>query len=81
MIPNGKAKTIADNLDILFVIDTTISMIAEDYDNNETRLSAVKKDCEYIIEDDNLYFKWDEPNKYIVKGNKTIYFELNGIKL
>lgn len=51
MIPNGKTKTIADNLDILFVIDTTISMIAEDYDNNETRLSAVKKDCEYIIEE------------------------------
>ena len=36
---------------------------------------------EYIIEDNDLYFKWDEPNKYIVKGNKTIYFELNGIKL
>ena len=51
MIPNGKAKTISDNLDILFVIDTTISMIAEDYNNNETRLSAVKKDCEYIIEE------------------------------
>ena len=43
--------------------------------------NLVNSNGEYIIEDNDLYFKWDEPNKYIVKGNKTIYFELNGIKL
>lgn len=49
MIPSGTSQTLASNLDVLFVIDTTISMNAEDYNGTNTRLSGVKKDCEYII--------------------------------
>jgi Ca-activated chloride channel family protein len=50
MIPTGKSENLTNNLDVLFVIDSTISMNAEDYDGNNTRLSGVKKDCEYIID-------------------------------
>ncbi len=48
-IPIDNATISTNNLDVLFVIDSTISMLAEDYNGNQTRLSAVKKDCEYII--------------------------------
>lgn len=50
MIPSNKSQSLSNNLDILFVIDNTISMNAEDYDGNNTRLSAVKQDCKFIIE-------------------------------
>lgn len=46
--PNVKIQT--NNLDVLFVIDNTISMVAEDYNGNSSRLSAVQNDCKYIIE-------------------------------
>lgn len=49
MYPSGSATVISNNLDVLFVIDNTISMVAEDYNGNNTRLSAVKNDCKYII--------------------------------
>ena len=49
MIPSNNSIILSNNLDVLFVIDNTISMNAEDYDGNKTRLSAVKKDCNYII--------------------------------
>ena len=39
------------NLDVLFVVDSTISMWAEDYDGNETRMSGVLNDTEYIIDE------------------------------
>lgn len=53
MLPTNNSDMISNNLDVLFVIDNTISMTAEDYQNNNTRLSVVKKDCNYII--DKLY--------------------------
>ncbi|MBE5932616.1 MAG: VWA domain-containing protein [Lachnospiraceae bacterium] len=40
----------AVDVDVLFVCDNTISMIAEDYNGDGKRLDAVKKDCEYIID-------------------------------
>ncbi len=49
MIPSEKSKVVANNLDVLFVIDTTLSMGAEDYNGTNTRISGVKKDCEFII--------------------------------
>ncbi len=49
MIPSNNSQTLTNNLDVLFVIDNTISMNAEDYDGTKTRLYAVKKDCQYII--------------------------------
>lgn len=51
MIPSKGAVTVTNNLDVLFVIDNTISMLAEDYQSNKPRLEGVKKDCEYIIEE------------------------------
>ena len=38
------------NLDVLFVVDTTISMWAEDYKGNRTRMECVKKDASKIME-------------------------------
>lgn len=52
MVPSKNVDVINNNLDVLIVIDSTISMIAEDYDKNTPRLSAVKADCNYIM--DNL---------------------------
>ena len=37
------------NLDVLFVVDTTISMWAEDYSGKKTRMSGVQKDVSYVI--------------------------------
>lgn len=50
MIPSGNAKVLSSNLDILFVIDNTISMVAEDHNGGLSRIEAVKKDCEYILD-------------------------------
>lgn len=51
MIPNSGAPTIARNVDILFVVDNTISMQAEDYGSeNNKRMDAVRNDCAYIME-------------------------------
>ncbi len=50
MIPTGKSATVDNNMDVLFVIDNTLSMNAEDYGNKEKRLDGVKKDCERIVE-------------------------------
>lgn len=49
MIPSEGAKVLSNNLDVLFVVDETISVIAEDYNGNNTRLSAIQNDCKYII--------------------------------
>ena len=53
MIPSTNSQIETNNLDVLFVIDNTISMNAEDYNGSNTRLSAVKKDCNYIINELN----------------------------
>ncbi|MCI8393807.1 MAG: hypothetical protein HFJ23_08835 [Clostridia bacterium] len=50
MIKTGDAKMVSSNLDVLFVIDNTISMVAEDYAGGIPRLTAVKRDTEYIID-------------------------------
>ena len=38
------------NLDVLFVVDTTISMWAVDYNGDETRMKGVMQDCQYIMD-------------------------------
>ncbi|MGN0396370.1 MAG: VWA domain-containing protein, partial [Coprococcus sp.] len=55
MVPDSNAKGKTQQLDayVLFVIDDTISMLARDYDGDTERLTAVKEDCSYII--DELY--------------------------
>lgn len=50
MFPTDNANVLTNNLDVLFVIDNTVSMYAEDYGSkNEPRMDAVKEDCFYII--------------------------------
>jgi len=49
MEPNGTEKSLSDNLDVIFVVDNTISMLAEDYIGNQTRLSGIINDCKYIV--------------------------------
>lgn len=38
--------------------------------------------CDNIpyVADNKLYFDWNDTNKYIVTGNMSIYFEINGVK-
>lgn len=50
MLPTTTSKELAYNLDVLFVIDNTISMNALDYNGTNTRLTGVKADCKYIID-------------------------------
>ena len=38
------------NLDVLFVVDTTISMWAQDYNGTAERMDGVMQDCQYIME-------------------------------
>ena len=49
MLPNGKVEKISNNLNILFVIDNSISMIAEDYQGGNTRLKGLQEDCKTIL--------------------------------
>lgn len=52
MVPTGEYNVQKQEMNeyVLFVIDDTISMLAEDYDGNETRLSGVRNDCKYIMD-------------------------------
>ena len=53
MIPDRNVKAEMKNVDVLFAIDTTISMWALDYNGTYDRMSGVLKDCRYIM--DRLY--------------------------
>lgn len=52
MIPGDKVPVQEQemNVQVLFVVDDTISMIAQDSDGGRTRLETVKEDCRYIID-------------------------------
>lgn len=52
LIPDANMTVTQDNLDayVLFVVDDTISMVAEDY-NGGSRMDAVKNDCAHIIDE------------------------------
>ncbi|MBE5866218.1 MAG: VWA domain-containing protein [Lachnospiraceae bacterium] len=50
MVPNGEVTTMKNNVNVLFVIDNTLSMLAEDYNGNGRRIDAMKADCGYIME-------------------------------
>ncbi len=53
VIPNSITTVKQESIGakVLFVIDDTISMVAEDYNGDERRLDAVKADCNYIIDE------------------------------
>ncbi len=50
MVPNGEMTTLQNDAKVLFVVDNTISMLAEDYEGNTRRIDAVHRDCAYIME-------------------------------
>ena len=52
MIPNDEMKitTYEMKANVIFVIDDTISMVANDMGEGKTRLQAVSEDCNYIID-------------------------------
>ncbi len=51
MIMSGAGSNYTSNVDVLFVVDNTISMLAEDYNINDRRIDAVKSDCKYIMKE------------------------------
>ena len=51
MFPNGREPIVTTNLDVLFVVDNTISMQAEDYNGSNKRMVGVRKDIEYIMDE------------------------------
>lgn len=51
MVRDGDVPTVMPKVDVMFVVDNTISMLAEDYGADDgRRMDAVKEDCKYIAE-------------------------------
>ena len=51
MVRDGDVPMLSPKVDVLFVVDNTISMLAEDYnDAGARRIDAVRNDCRYILE-------------------------------
>lgn len=50
MVGDAESETVMAGADVLFVVDNTISMFAEDYNGTERRMDAIRRDCEYIME-------------------------------
>ena len=51
MIPNDENMAINSDLSVLFVIDTSVSMRALDYNGNKERFEGVVNDCCYIVDE------------------------------
>jgi Ca-activated chloride channel family protein len=49
MVPSDDVMVFNNNLDVIFVVDTTLSMDALDYENG-TRMDAVRNDIAYIVD-------------------------------
>lgn len=52
-VGNGMKMKTTSNLQVLLVVDNTLSMMAKDYDGKNVRLDGVKQDCQTIIEELN----------------------------
>jgi len=50
-LPGGSAATATADLNVFFVVDTTSSMVAEDYGNSEPRLKGVRQDIMAIAQE------------------------------
>lgn len=48
-IPGGEARTLATEVDVVFVVDTTASIVAEDWDGDRPRLEGVRDDVRAIV--------------------------------
>lgn len=52
MVKDVEVPVLLPKVDVLFVVDNSISMLAEDYGSSkERRMEAVKRDCEYIMDE------------------------------
>lgn len=51
MVQSGNISNMTSNVDVLFVVDNTISMLAEDYNGDDRRIDAVRSDCNYIMKE------------------------------
>src|SRR5690606_3760887 len=49
-IPGGTSQTLATDTDIVIVVDTTASIIAEDWDGDQPRLTGVRADVQSIVD-------------------------------
>lgn len=49
-IPGGATQTLATDTDIVLVVDTTASIVAEDWDGDKPRLDGVRADIQAIVE-------------------------------
>ncbi|MFY9712775.1 MAG: vWA domain-containing protein [Microbacterium sp.] len=50
-IPGGATQTLATDTDIVLVVDTTASIVAEDWDGEEPRLDGVRADVQAIVDE------------------------------
>lgn len=50
-VPGGSTQTLATDTDIVLVVDTTASIVAEDWDDGETRLTGVREDVQTIVDE------------------------------
>lgn len=48
-IPGGNAQTLATDTDIVLAVDTTASIVAEDWNGDEPRLTGVREDIAAIV--------------------------------
>ena len=48
-VPGGESVTLATEVDVVFVIDTTASIVAEDWDGDSPRIDGVRADVEEIV--------------------------------
>jgi len=49
-IPDGAAKSVATNVDVVIALDNTTSMLAEDWDDGSARIEGVRADVRALIE-------------------------------
>lgn len=49
-IPGGQTTTLATDTDVVVVVDTTASMVAEDWDGDEPRMQGVRDDVRALVE-------------------------------
>lgn len=50
-IPGGTSQTLATDTDIVIAVDTTASMVAEDWNGDEPRLNGVRADVQAIVDE------------------------------
>ncbi|WP_417512259.1 VWA domain-containing protein [Microbacterium sp.] len=50
-IPGGAVQTLATDTDIVIVLDTTASIVAEDWDGDQPRLEGVRTDVQSIVDE------------------------------